>query len=188
MPSRYSNPRLSNSGSSITVLLIMLFILAVLGGAVLSQETKDQAPGKPRFHQASLTLTDNKTGLVWTLDANLADRQFSWNGIFDGLEEMVNRERYAGFRDWRVPTREELLSLVELAKRQGFDGSSTERSLTAGLTSMGFRNVQHDAYWSSSENRFYAAEAWVVDMSDGTVSFADKTLYYYMWPVRSKKR
>jgi hypothetical protein len=188
MSSRYSNFRSFNSGSSIAILLIILFILAVHGGAVLSQEVKDQIPRKPRFEHADLTITDNKTGLVWTVNANLADRQFSWSGAFDCLDRTVNNEQYASFKDWRVPTREEMLTLVEVAKSQGFDGSSPERSLSEGLRSIGFKNVQDDAYWSSSESRFYAAEAWIVDMSDGTASFADKTLYYYLWPVRSKKR
>lgn len=187
MFSRYGDLRSSTSGSSVTILLIMLFILSVLGGAVLSQEVKEQAPQKPRFEHTDLALTDNKTGLVWTLNANLADRQFSWNGTFDDIEGSVNREKYAGFRDWRVPTKEEMLTLVEMAKSRGYDGSSAERSLAAGLTSIGFKNVQHAAYWSSSENRFYAAEAWIVDMSNGTASFADKALYYYLWPVRSKR-
>lgn len=183
MPSRFSNPRPSNSGSSIAIIIIMLFILVLLGGAVLSQEI----PRKPRFEHADRTLIDNKTGLVWTLDANVAERQFSWNGAFDGIEVLVNRERYAGFKDWRMPTREELLTLVELAKSQGFDGSSADRSPRAGLRSIGFKNVQDDAYWSSSENRFYAAEAWIVDMSVGEAAYADKSLYYCLWPVRSKR-
>jgi hypothetical protein len=185
MPFPHSGPRSSYSGSSIAIILIILFILAVPGGAVLSQEVQEQKPKKPRFERTDLILTDNKTGLVWILNANLAERQFSWNGTFDDLERAVNRDKYAGFKDWRVPTREELLTLVDLAKSQGFDGATPERSPIAGLTSIGFRNVQDDAYWSSSENRFYAAEAWIVDMSDGKASFANKTLYYYLWPVRS---
>jgi hypothetical protein len=166
-------------------MLVFLFIIAVPGGTVRSQEAKEQKPKKPRLERTDLILTDNKTGLVWTLNANLAERQFSWNGAFDDIERAVNSDKYAGFKDWRVPTREELLTLVDLAKSQGFDGSAPERSLIAGLTSIGFKNVQDGAYWSSSESRFYAAEAWIVDMSGGKASFADKTLYYYLWPVRS---
>jgi hypothetical protein len=62
---------------------------------------------------------------------------------------------------------------------------SPERTLIAGLASLGFQNLQDDAYWSSSENIYFAAEARVVDMTDGTASFADKTLYFNLWPVRS---
>jgi virulence-associated protein VapD len=59
--------------------------------------------------------------------------------------------------------------------------------LIAVLTSLGFQNIQGDAYWSSSENRYFAAEARVVNMTDGTASFADKTLYFNLWPVRSAR-
>ncbi len=187
MSSRFSKFRATACGSSIATILVMTFILLVLGSAVLSQEMKDQKLKKPRFERSDLTLTDNKTGLAWTLNANLAERQFSWNGAFDDLERTVNKDRYAGSGDWRVPTREELMTLVELAKSQGFDGKSPERSLIAVLTSLGFQNVQDDAYWSSSENRTYAAEAWVVDMTDGTAAIAAKTLYFNLWPVRSTR-
>jgi hypothetical protein len=169
------------------MILIMTFILLVPGNMVLSQEVKDQKPKKPRFEKTELTLMDNKTGLIWPLNANLADRQFSWSGTFDVLDRIVNKERFAGFRDWRVPTKEELLTLVELAKSQGFDDKSPERSLIAVLTSLGFQNIQGDAYWSSSENRYFTAEAWVVDLTDGMAAIADKTLYFNLWPVRSAR-
>jgi hypothetical protein len=167
----------------------MTFILLVLGSAVLSQEVKvkDQRPKKPRFERSDLTITDNKTGLAWTLNANLAKRQFSWNGAFDDLERTVNKDRYAGFGDWRVPTREELMTLVDLAKSQGFDVKSPERSLIVVLTSLGYQDIQGGAYWSSSENRSYVAEALVVDMTDGTAAVAAKTLYFNLWPVRSTR-
>jgi hypothetical protein len=165
----------------------MTFILLVPGNMVLSQEVKDQTPKKPRFEKSELTLKDNKTGLTWTLNANVSERQFSWSGTVDALDRIVNKERFAGFRDWRVPTKEELLTLIELAKSQGFDGKSPERSLIAVLTSLGFQNIQGDAYWTSSENRYFAAEAWVVDMTDGMAAMADKTLYFNLWPVRSAR-
>ena len=179
--------RPATSVSSIAMIIIMTIILAILGSAVLAQEMEDQKPKKPRFEKTDLTLTDNKAGLTWTLSGNLAERQFSWNGAFDYLERTINKDSYAGVRDWRVPTREELMSLMELAKSQGHERKSSEKSLSAALAAMGFQNVQNDKYWSSTENYYFAAEAWVVDMKDGAAVIADKTLYFNLWPVRSSR-
>jgi len=185
MSMRESRPRPGSHRPAVAIAVITAVILAAMGSAVLSQEVKDQKPKKPRFEKTELTLKDNKTGLVWPLNANLAERKFSWSRTFDALDRIVNKERFAGFRDWRVPTKEELMTLVELARSQGYDGNSPESSIIAGLASLGFQNVQDEEYWSSSENLYFAAEARVVDMTDGTASFADKTLYFNLWPVRS---
>lgn len=179
-----NGPGKGSQGPAVAVVLVMTFILTAIGSAVLSQEVKDGKVKKPRFEKSALTLTDNRSGLVWSLNANLAERQFSWPRAFDDLDIIVNRERYAGFRNWRVPTKDELLSLVELAHSQGYDGKTPERSIIAGLSSIGFQNVQEDAYWSSTENRFDAGEAWIVDMKTGSAASAEKTLYFNLWPVR----
>lgn len=170
-----------------TAIIVMASILAVLGTAVLSQEVKEGKPKKPRFERTDQVLQDNRSSLIWPLSANVTERQFTWFGTFDGIERIVNKERVAGARDWRVPTREELLTLVELAREQGYDGTSPERSVSAGLASLGFRDVQAEAYWSSTENHYNAAEAWVVDMANGRAAYADKSLYFNLWPVRSAR-
>jgi hypothetical protein len=185
MSFRESDKRLGSYRPLIAIAVIMAGILAPMGNAVLSQEVMDQKPRKPRLEKTELTLKDNKTRLVWPLNANLAERKFSWSHSFDALDRIVNKESFAGFHDWRVPTKEELMTLVELARSQGYDGNSPESSIIAGLASLGFQNVQDEEYWSSSENLYFAAEARVVDMTDGTASFADKTLYFNLWPVRS---
>lgn len=185
MSFRESGLRPGPSRPVIAIAVITAVIVAALGSAVLSQEVKDQKPKKPRFEKTELTLKDNKTGLVWPLNANLAERKFSWSRAFDALDGILNKDCFAGFHDWRVPTKEDLMTLIELAHSQGYDGNSPEWSITAGLASLGFQNVQDDAYWSSSENLYFAAEARIVDMTDKTSSFADKTLYFNLWPVRS---
>jgi hypothetical protein len=184
---RENGPGSGAGRSAVAIIIVMVLIMTMHGSAVLSQEVADQKPKKPRFEKNDLTLRDNRSGLVWVLNANLAGRQFSWSGTFDGIDLIVNAERYAGFRDWRVPTKEELLTLVELARSQGYDGKPPGSSIITGLASVGFQNVQDDAYWSSSENRYYAAEAWVVDMTAGIAARADKTLYFNLWPVRSAR-
>ena len=177
----------SSGRPAVAIVLVMAFILTALGSAVLSQEVKDQKPESTRFQATDLTVTDTKTGLVWVKNANLAERQFSWADAFNSLELLFNKERYAGFRNWRVPTRDELKSLVDLARSEGYDGSSPEKSVAAGLESVGFQNVNKAGYWSSTENRYNAGEAYAMDMTDGNAAFSDKSIYLNLWPVRSAR-
>ena len=79
------------------------------------------------------------------------------------------------------------MTLVELALSQGYDGSTPDRSIAAGLASIGFQNVQTVAYWSSTENRYYSAEAYAVNMTNGKAAFGDKKNYFNLWPVRSAR-
>ena len=187
MSFKEKGPETGSGRPAVVILLIMAFILATLGRAVLSQEVKDQQPAKPRFHSTDLTVTDTKTGLVWVKNANLAERQFSWAGAFSDLDVIVNKERCAGFRDWRMPTRDELMSLVQFARNKENDGSTPDSSIAAGLAAVGFQNIQDEAYWSSTENRYNADEAYAVNMKDGKSVFSDKDIYYNLWPVRSAR-
>ena len=99
MSLRESRPRPGSHRPVIAIAVITAVILAALGSAVLSQEVKDQKPKKPRFEKTELTLKDNKTGLVWPLNANLAERKFSWSRTFDALDRIVNTPK-ASVRRW----------------------------------------------------------------------------------------
>ena len=156
----------------------------VLCAGFVSSEEKETKPPKPRFERSELAIRDNKSGLIWLLNANIPERTLSWDGAQD-YTEGLNRDKFAGYSDWRVPSLEELETLIAHVKLLGFDGSTPERTVAAGLRSMGIRNVQPDGYWSSTSYFFHSAEAWYVSMTNGAGDLGDKTLYFSIWPVRS---
>ncbi len=186
MSFRDGGSRFTTGGTSVTIIIVMALVLSGLGSVVLSQEVKDQQPKKPRFEKQELTLTDNVAGLMWTVSGYPSGQQFSWNNAFAYIDKM-NSEKYAGYRNWRMPSKEELMTLVAYVKGQSFDGSMPDKTVATGLSRLGFQQVQEGGYWSSTEYFYFEAKAWTVDMMAGSVSAEEKTLYYSIWPVRSAR-
>jgi hypothetical protein len=131
----------------------------------------------PRFTDNSNgTVTDNLTGLIWLKNANgfgvrtwataLTDCATLNNGdlgLSDGSAE----------GDWRLPNVKELYSLIDLGR--------FNPALPSGHP---FANVQMSFYWSSTTPADYTGTAWDMDLINGAVANANKTVTYYVWPVR----
>jgi hypothetical protein len=62
------------------------------------------------------TVTDHATGLMWQRSGS--KQPLSWLDAGAYVEEM-NRVGYAGYTDWRLPTAEELASLIETSWKNG---------------------------------------------------------------------
>ncbi len=137
--------------------------------------------GEKRFVFSDLTATDKKTGLMWTRDANIAKKDMTWKDAFKFIEKL-NKQKYAGYSDWRLPTKGELKTLVASTKSQGRDLVPSEV-----FTEIGFRNVQEHEYWSSSTDACCPTLAFYVDI-DNDFAFTigvDRALD--VWPVRGGK-
>jgi hypothetical protein len=144
---------------------------------------KGVASPSPRFiDNGDGTVTDNLTGLMWAKDANAAetsgydsDGKMQWNdAIYYTTYLSLGATCGAPRRDWRLPNRNELNSLI--------DASNSFPALPTGHP---FSNVQSSYYWSSTTSATNTASAWDVHMYYGLVNTINKTYYYYVWPVRS---
>ncbi len=175
---------LSEIKHCIGVMVVILSLLSVLPTLGETEENADSKPKKPRFEATPFVLQDNTTGLMWTVNADIAGQTFCWDGAQDYLIRM-NIDRYAGYRNWRMPSMEEMETIITQIKIMGFDGMSPEKSIAAGFQRMGIRNMQSDGYWTSTTNIYYSAEAWYVTMTSGSCAVGDKSLYFSLWPVRT---
>ena len=136
--------------------------------------------GGERFIFSDLTAEDKETGLVWTRDANIAGRSMDWSDANDYITQL-NRQRYAGHNDWRLPTKEEIQALVDYPKSQGHTTSLYEL-----FNKIGFKNIQSLNYWSSTTNAYNTDIAWFVNMWYGIMYvFYKSDGSFYVWPVRS---
>lgn len=68
---------------------------------------------QPRFESHDDEVVDRLTGLVWCRNANLAEFPLTWQEALDFVATMNGEQRF-GRRDWRLPNRRELRSLLSL--------------------------------------------------------------------------
>ena len=135
----------------------------------------------PRFvENADGTVADRLTGLAWSKegmvpgpDACLPGKRRSLQGA-SRLVTCLNAKNYLGRKDWRLPNRNELASLVNHGQADS----------AAWLNSQGFSRIQSSSYWSSSTFVYAASNGWSVNLHDGAVTTCAKPHDISVWPVR----
>jgi hypothetical protein len=110
---------------------------------------------------------DKDTGLVWEKSPDATKRTwlFAANDCY--------KKTVGGRKGWRLPTVEELASLI--------DTTQSNPTLPSGHP---FQNVQSDYYWSSTAYVFDPNNAYNVSLANGTVVAGVKSATFYMWAVR----
>lgn len=127
------------------------------------------------------TVTDVQTGLQW-MRFSLGQewkggtctgeaRKYTWQDALDAAETLNRQGGYAGYRDWRVPTKEELQTLISGRWSPAIDRSA-------------FPNTPIGWYWSSSAYAYAPNNAWGVNFDDGHVSAFREVSYSYVRLVR----
>ena len=146
---------------------------------------------------------DNVTGLIWEIKQNKdgtkdysnphdADNTYTWfdsdpatNGGDAGTpgdgtdtEDFIfalNDDNFGGFTDWRVPTLEELRSIVNYGK---FNPAVDENTFSNVITS------SSSYYWSSNTYAENTGIAWSLSFYSGSDHNSSKTLRYSIRAVR----
>lgn len=120
------------------------------------------------------TAKDNLTGLEWAKNPVYVfgygfSGKATWNNAIDFCNNLV----YAGRSDWRLPSRKELMSLVDYAHSSPI--------LPSGHP---FAYVENSYYWSSTSCASSTGSAWTVGMGSGAVLGNAKSGSWWVWPVR----
>jgi hypothetical protein len=110
---------------------------------------------------------DQTTGLVW--EQSPALDMSDW----EMAQRRCSSSHAGGDTDWRVPTVQELRTLVE--------PSSIDVKLPADHP---FANVEPSIYWSSTERRENGAYASFVNFSSGRSATLEKYMPSFVWCVR----
>lgn len=131
-----------------------------------------QAPSIRFRNNGDGTITDNQTGLTWLADANIFGSNVDWNTALT-----VNGTSHAGYTDWRLPTINELESIMDYS----------QTAVNTWLTGQGFSNVQPDYYWSSTTDMLGAPNAVVFSFVEGRENAQVKTSISFVIPVREAR-
>ena len=115
------------------------------------------------------TVSDRLTGLIWTKNADQAKGKIDWD---EALARSASCAE-GGHKDWRLPNRNELSSLIDLGQAQP--------SLTTGHP---FENVKLDYYWTSTTTANGEDNAWTIHFFVGFITQDDKGGTHYVWYVR----
>ena len=109
---------------------------------------------KPHFKIVNEIVEDTVNNLIWTKDENSV--LSSWESALDHCQNL----EYGGYDDWRLPSINELASLIDYSQKD-------PASLFPGISSTYF--------WSSTSSS-YIPNAWTVILSTGKIIYStDKT-------------
>ncbi len=140
-----------------------------------AEDDGDVKPGvawpNPRFTDlGNEAFTDNLTGLSWPRNIKVGG-EMAWDAAID----YCNTLTLGGHEDWRLPTVNELRSLLSYA------GGTP--MLPAGHL---FTNLppSHIYCWSSTTSPSTTTSAYRINLFNGPVQAITKTTLYYVLPVR----
>ncbi len=135
----------------------------------------------PRFSSTgNSTVIDNLTGQEWT--QSRPSEIVSWSNAIAYCDAIG----IGGYKDWRLPTCKELLSLVSYQ-----DKSSYWSPMLPSGHPFGTVDVLERYYWSGTSDQNYSDRRWVVNMVAGEVeNHHDRWNYSdcYVWAVRNSDR
>jgi serine/threonine protein kinase len=115
------------------------------------------------------TITDHATGLVWQRAGS--EYPLTWRQVADYIETLI-QQRFAGRNTWRLPTVNELMSL--LTRTPHGEDYCIEPVFD-----------QNQATFWSCDRRSYTA-AWYVSVEMGFVGWQDFSAYFFVRAVREK--
>ena len=113
-------------------------------------------------------VTDHITGLMWQDDSDAGSVTKNWSDAKAYCENLA----LGGYSDWRLPSIEELETIV--------DYGQYNPSATSGI----FQHITSGYYWSSTSGALGTDGAWVVRFWSGASYYDSKSLTHYVRCVR----
>jgi hypothetical protein len=128
------------------------------------------------------TVTDGRIGLQWmrfALGQEWKDntcigeaKEYTWQSALDMVDVLNCQGGYASYCDWRVPTKEELLTLVYCSSGKPKMWNDTGKSCQGDyqhptIHQQAFPNTPTRLFWSSSTDMNDPAYAWSIYFGGG---------------------
>jgi len=157
----------------IGIMVLLMVVPQAVARPGCFQGWDDQINSPVRFQVlgefAGAAVLDRETGLVWEQSPNTELR--TWINAHSHCYQRT----VGGRKGWRLPTIEELASLIDPNNPGG------NPDLPPGHP---FSNVQSSVYWSATTDASNASFAWFVGLNFGSVFNVDKSDASFVWCVR----
>jgi len=130
---------------------------------------------------------DPDTGLIWQVDIYAPEDYedaFTWKESFE-YAKRLNREKYGGYDDWRVPSKEELLSIMteeSFENEKSYEGETYIKEPLLNSMSM-----KYQWFWSTTESNNNSSQAWYVYFNYGGDGCNRKSDNTYVRCVRERQ-
>ena len=150
------------------------------------------AAQSPYVDNGDGTITDQGSGLMWEKlsdDGTVHDQDntYSWEAaVTDKIARLNNGSGFAGYKDWRLPSRNELKSIVDPRHQAPAVSPAFNAACTSGCTVTSCSCAVSGYYWSSSTDADNSKGAWFVDFKDGSVGSTTKWGLNYVRAVRGQ--
>ena len=136
------------------------------------------------------TITDNLSGLMWEKlsdDGSIHDwdTDYTWTTAVTTKIATLNSAVFAGHNDWRLPNRNELLTLANIGAVNPATFSAFNAACAPGCTVTTCSCTQSLAYWSSSTYQYDPTSAWAVYFDGGGTIENSKTANFNVRAVRA---
>lgn len=113
---------------------------------------------------------------MWSRNAALTEFPLTWKEALE-FTETLNADLYMGYKDWRLPNRRELFSIV-----------SHSRINPALPSDHPFVNVFPGYYWTATTCARLPDQAWYIHLGGAKVYRGLKYASYMVWPVRTQSK
>jgi hypothetical protein len=156
----------------VLAVIIMVFLLLPaisFGGTIVPPSWYQTLSANKRFSVVlnGAAVLDKETGLVWEKDPSSVKQR-----ALDGIGNCYTKD-VGGRKGWRIPSIEELNSLV--------DTTTINPALPSGFP---FGNIQLGWYWTVNINLKNNQQVWYVDFASGNSGTDFKTSARFIWCVR----
>jgi hypothetical protein len=165
----YYQKKLELIGLTVLIMVFLLLPEISFGGTTIPPSWYQTLSANKRFSVVlnGAAVLDKETGLVWEKDPSSNIQ--TW---LQGIENCYTRN-VGGRKGWRLPSIEELNSLV--------DTTTSNPALPSGHP---FGNIQSGWYWTINNDPKQTLHAWYVDFASGNSGIDHKYSSRLIWCVR----
>jgi hypothetical protein len=145
----------------------------VVSNKLVANRYADQGDGTVLDTQTGLHWMRFALGQTWDGKVNISEaKRYTWQETFNAADSFNQAGGFAGYQDWRVPSVDELKTIIERNKKPAINHAM-------------FPATPLSLFWSSTAAVNMVQSAWAVYFYGGSAYWYGKTSYYYLRLVRS---